>query len=374
MPLRFPFLPVLQRLLQRLRSDRALPTLRRDDVGPASGPVRLSRALVRVKRFTLTGLPARQRAQALNMQLLAWAPFETTHAVAVEQGESALVLAWSAAAASAEAIPETLLTPRPEQDGWRLLEVLEGVEAQLWREGALVATRWWPELPDGQQWQDLLRAHGEGEGLQMPKVSSVDWLASPSPAHRLRVLGAAQSQLAGWERLATTAALLACLGLTSAQARSAWEAWQARATLQEKLTALEVAAAPVRRAQDDAWRQLRRNQALAEQLRAVDPLALMDHISTVLPPRGVSIKEFELQGDEVRLGLLLTDNQSQTAVIRALQGGQWLSQVEEMRGRGDPSWLVLRAKLMDKQNPAQGAAEVSAAPASAAAPGPKGGT
>ncbi|TAK99891.1 MAG: hypothetical protein EPO08_15210 [Rhodospirillaceae bacterium] len=48
----------------------------------------------------------------------------------------------------------------PLQDGVRLATMTDGVEGQVWREGALVATRWWPAPPPVREWVVFLRAAG----------------------------------------------------------------------------------------------------------------------------------------------------------------------------------------------------------------------
>lgn len=56
------------------------------------------------------------------------------------------------------AVPETLFhTP---EDGFRLRACLEGYEGQFWQNKALVSSRWWPDIPKEQDWENFVRAGG----------------------------------------------------------------------------------------------------------------------------------------------------------------------------------------------------------------------
>lgn len=61
-----------------------------------------------------------------------------------------------AGAASVRAIPETMARETME-DGARLARCLDGVEGQVWRDGSLVASRWWLTEPSDREWTHFLR-------------------------------------------------------------------------------------------------------------------------------------------------------------------------------------------------------------------------
>ncbi len=74
-------------------------------------------------------------------------------------------------------LPETLAR-EPMQEGRRLVQCLEGVEGQIWQDGALIASRWWQQEPDQGQWITFLRSarqiSGEEETMP-PPVQDVPW-------------------------------------------------------------------------------------------------------------------------------------------------------------------------------------------------------
>ena len=54
-------------------------------------------------------------------------------------------------------IPETLARI-PFDEGARLIRCIDGFEGQVWRDSALIASRWWLSLPTAREWQHFMRA------------------------------------------------------------------------------------------------------------------------------------------------------------------------------------------------------------------------
>ncbi len=81
------------------------------------------------------------------------------------------------AAKPTSSIPETL-TRQSMQDGRRLVQCLEGVEGQVWEDGCLMASRWWPGAPSQSQWVTFLRSarlKTDEISLEPPRVVEVPW-------------------------------------------------------------------------------------------------------------------------------------------------------------------------------------------------------
>ncbi len=60
-------------------------------------------------------------------------------------------------ASTVRVIPETLAREGYD-NGARLVRCIDGYEGQVWRDSALIASRWWPNTPTGRDWQQFLRA------------------------------------------------------------------------------------------------------------------------------------------------------------------------------------------------------------------------
>ena len=100
-----------------------------------------------------------------------WSPFAATEFTAQWAGNKASVYAWDTTqitdaivAAGLDPVrcsiwPETFFRA-PHADGARLAVMSEGLEGQAWRQGLLVATRWWPTAPNARDWLLFLRSAG----------------------------------------------------------------------------------------------------------------------------------------------------------------------------------------------------------------------
>jgi hypothetical protein len=66
--------------------------------------------------------------------------------------------------------------------GARLAAMTDGYEGQVWRDGLLAATRWWPEVPQPQAWIMFLRGAGADLGqaeVLRPSAAGTEILPQP---------------------------------------------------------------------------------------------------------------------------------------------------------------------------------------------------
>jgi len=152
----------------------------------------VARALCRFSRFDLTSIPVKRRAQALQLQLRQWTPFGQPEFAIIFEKNAALVWCWDAAWLqaqrqnlpalwkNAEAIPETALQT-PPADGARLIQCLDGVEAQFWQQGELRASRWWSAVPELSEFIAFCRevGHPLAQVQQLPEVLAPITQAQP---------------------------------------------------------------------------------------------------------------------------------------------------------------------------------------------------
>jgi hypothetical protein len=140
---------------------------------------------LRQKLFEVAeGLSEAKRKSALGLLVRKWSPYPSTGFMAHWVGRRATVYAWDSAKVESAILeaglslnrcvvwPETFLRD-PIQNGARLARMTDGYEGQVWRDGLLVATRWWPEAPQSQAWVMFLRSAGAD-------LSQVD-LLKPQP-------------------------------------------------------------------------------------------------------------------------------------------------------------------------------------------------
>jgi hypothetical protein len=147
----------------------------------------VSRALCRFRRITLPS-ETRNAVKAALLQAKRDASSEANITQLVQDQNNrkqASIWAWpeqaetqhSGADSASRSIPETLAR-EPMQSGRRLVQCLEGVEGQVWEDGALMASRWWPDVPGQSQWVTFLRSarlKTDEISLDLPPVVEVPW-------------------------------------------------------------------------------------------------------------------------------------------------------------------------------------------------------
>ena len=153
----------------------------------------VSRALLHFERLERPpgSIDARMR-RAIDLMARARAPFERAGLHLVWQARHVCVWSWdqdrlSRLGVSGEGwlVPEPVLDKGPREEGFVLIERHDGVEAQVWQNHALIASRFWASVP------------GEGEIERFRKAcesGQADPLGSPTdfvlpPAVRLTEVG-----------------------------------------------------------------------------------------------------------------------------------------------------------------------------------------
>jgi len=191
--------------------------------------------------------------------------------------------------------PETFQPPAA--DGWRVLRLGAGFEAQLWRGGGLAVSAWRRAPFDTAAWHALTRSlAAQGEAPRDPP----DPIVAPRAAFpRTRPL----EDLLAPRRLLARAPAIAAVLLLTATAFWLGQGLRLRSLAEdsEKVVALERAAAPPPAASArTATRRLAAFQALADRPRVLDGLAVAVR---VLQLYGMEIEAVDAQGDELTLTL-----------------------------------------------------------------------
>lgn len=124
--------------------------------------VLLARDLCAFSLFNTAALPRGRRRQAARLHARLASPYVTGGAALVRAGDDFGVWWWDLhriAPALVERYGATLPVLRPETlaqpatDGWRIVRLATGYEAQLWRDKALVASAWRRDRYDAVSWR-----------------------------------------------------------------------------------------------------------------------------------------------------------------------------------------------------------------------------
>ncbi len=328
-------------------------------LGAASGRVKrwvLARGLYRVRVFALSDVPAKDRRAALRNLVRAWAPFDAGEYRIGLHGDQGLAWAWDSqqiedmlraggADLAAELMPEGLLRSPMIANGCRLLSCLEGLEAQVWMGGLPVASRWWPQLPSASDWAGFIRNMPAAAQMPtaLPMLSDVPW--QNKPWLDCQGLDTAASSGSRLEWLVASAAACSLVALTAGEASEAWALQQQIEARKAEIEQIRSSAAPVFAQRDRALLAAAEGQALSQAMAAAQPIEVMRHLAEVLPAKGVTLREFELAGDLLRLGVALGPEVQRSAVVKDLQSGGWLTGVTELRESAGRTWVSFEMRL-----------------------------
>lgn len=361
-----------------LLRERASPAVRRLW---GTQVIALPRSRCRFKWFRLASVPAPERLAALRLQTLGWQPFESNAYALILQGSDGLAIAWDQARARDELaaagfvaercrlVPETLLR-EPVDVGVRLVQCSEGVEGQVWRAGALAASRWWAALPSEADWQLFLHAGAatpEEMARPLPQLAQESTLAAKPWVALHDIDASADARAAGLETRVLAVGALALLVGVGAVARQEWEVVRQMQQRRNDMAALRESAAVAIKSRDQALLKAERVRKFAAVLNEPLPIEVLTHVNDMLGKSGVLLKEFELNGSRLRLGLQLGPQTSRAGLVRDLQAGNWFQDVAEER-QGSLGYTTLKMTL-NGLRPRSGAALAAAnAPADAPAP------
>ncbi|MCX2865118.1 hypothetical protein OOZ63_25140 [Paucibacter sp. PLA-PC-4] len=308
--------------------------------------------------MSLVGVPAADRQGALQAQLAAWQPFPDSVFLVDMVGDHAQVFALEREAIDREEPvpsdlwPETLLH-QFGTEGLRLVECLVGYEGQAWRDGVLMASRWWAQIPEASDWQTFVRQSRlgamDGSALSefVPSLERLSWLKPSRPVRRAdQWADVAQ----GNERLLMGAVAVVLVAITASVAHDGWDSRQSSHDARNALNAIKEEASPLLMAREKALAAADQSAALIRQMTAPLPLDVMDQLARLLP-KGVTLKEFDLAQLSLRVALELPADVTRARVVNELESGGWFTQVSEVKDGGNRSWVSFEMKLSGAQAP-----------------------
>jgi len=302
---------------------------------PAGGHGRrywvLSRGLCRFFRVPL--LPeaaAARQLDALELQIERLSPFAETGSChhfgagfvslwlwdqeAVRQAAEAI----GVDAARLQVLPETALLP-PAADGVRLIETLEGVEAQSWVAGSLAASRWWPTPPDTRAWMLFQRGASvapERVSTALPPPVHLDWLDRPWPQSR----GGGSFDIGRVDLRLVAAVVLAMLLIGYGYLGAEYLRLAHELSLVEAATAAQTRATqPELRARAKALENQAAIHALHDLDRYPGQLALMARVTEILPKNETHLAGWTWEHGQLELTVAADHQLDALYFVRSLQ-------------------------------------------------------
>lgn len=253
------------------------------------------------RRFDFSTVPPAQRRAALDVAVRQDAAGQPVRPACCWQG--AVAHAWVPPAPppdpGARWLAESNLVPPAVGDAHRLLALREGVEGQVWRDGVLTASRWWPAAPDAPAWALFLRGAGVDVAtppppLERPELGRLPW----GEPHDRVAWSDAQIEAA------VTRAGVFVLALIAGWLIATLVTWTFASQLQaSRLEAIRAESAPLISARERAEAAQQRVAALAALVSGPSDLALLRDAHALLPA-GTRLVGWARDGERLRIDLV----------------------------------------------------------------------
>lgn len=278
------------------------------------------------------GVPHHKTAALVNLHLGRLAPFADSGVYACRSGDWVHLWFWENQRVrefcTKHALDFEALHLAPEsvcfskfKEGAVLYQCLKGVEAQLWHQGLLLDSAWWPEMIDTVAWQNWRPIAAAASGaraalaswpetlpplaaqLEAQDVSSASSLTEPWAYNLLgKKWWHALKELRGDKlMLVVGGVLMLCVGYLAAQ----WWALQVlQRSVEMKIEALSPLVEPLNNARSKALESQQWINKLAGLRGQDDVKDLLTSLQPVLLQQEAALREFEYLDGEIRLMLV----------------------------------------------------------------------
>lgn len=238
-------------------------------------------------------------------------------------------------------IPESLLHGEPRESGVELLACSDGVEARAWRQGALYASSWWPQVPDAGDWMAFCRGAGVPPQA-LPEVQPLAWRTHPWTVVRSTSL---RDTLARYQQQAIPATAALLLLVAAWQAGGLLRVQLGRMQLQSRIEASSQTVSGIldarNRAEDDlaATRQLLALRPPSSQIR------LMAIVARLLDPMHATVVQWTMVNPSSLEVVIAMDSPDPRALVLAFQRSGAFDEVGADVGTGGRNQIVMRARV-----------------------------
>jgi hypothetical protein len=237
-------------------------------------------------------------------------------------------------------VPEPLmLAPEMTGAGVRIIRCQNGQEAQVWRDGALISSRWWAHPPSSTDWKAFAAAASlpvDPPGVLAPLPLARPWRVNehrPASSNDVLIDRLIQGAIVAGVAMVCGAATLA--GATE---------WR-RSSLEQRVAALSISVKPVREAQAKVRVSASRQAVLAKSLDGVDGLKLMNMVADALSKSGAFANSVEMREGQVTISLPADQVSKAEALLQALNAGKFFTEAKIATLSGQASELRVEAKL-----------------------------
>lgn len=316
----------------------------------------LSRARLHFARVPLLNVPAQRRAAAIRLQLMQLSPWANTGFAFRFTRDTACVWYWDeealatdligvgARSDSAIAVPECEMRALDPEDGILLIRCLDGVEGQVWHNGELHASMWWPQTPDAAAWNAFVLDAGIEPATNPPPLRAVQWRPRPSEGLSFQRGSAATATDGRSIALRLAAALLGAYAIWLAIAQARIElALRAAAQSRSEIEARLGPVIDLRRQADRDTSAAARLLALRAPVTQAELLLALSEVAGAGKP--LTVREWEFRDDRLRIVLSGEgERYDRAAALSALARVPWLRDISLAR-EDTPGSLAVLAQI-----------------------------
>lgn len=311
----------------------------------------VARAMCRFTKVPLLpeASPTQQLA-ALRLQVERFSPFADTGSHAHFGPNAISVWVWDAAAVRDLAdgigvdtrrilvLPETAMQMPGE--GVRLVDCLDGVEGQYWEASSLLASRWWPALPDSRNWILFQRGASIAPDKireEVPPPVVLPWLEkSWTSAQSDRWGGITRFDL----RLVAAGLGIACVVGYSFSAAEWFRARWELSSIETQIAATSASAAPLM----DARTRALTDEAMISSLHRLAPypsqLSLMAQVAGILPKNETHFTQWSYDSGKLEVTVAAAHPLDATFFVRSLGRVDRFKDVTATRAENDNSLRI----------------------------------
>ncbi|MBI1891034.1 MAG: hypothetical protein HYS18_10330 [Burkholderiales bacterium] len=328
----------------------------------------LPRAWCATASIQAKGIPRHKTAEFVRLHLTRLAPFVDSGAYACRSGDWVFLWFWENQRVrefcqrneldfdSITVAPESVCFPK-RQEGTVLYRCSEGVEAQLWHQGRLVDSAWWPGSLDATtwaEWQPTAAASAAGRGVPVSWPESLPHIVNGSPGDASLNKPWASNLLAPqwWTGLKTVrlgASIVLLSALLVGYAGYLATQWLTLQRMQndvdKKIEALSSRIDPLQAARAKALEYQYWTAQIARLAKQNGIRPLLESFKPILLQQEAALREFELSEDEVRMMLVpMVTELNIAAIIQQLEALPNLANIQ-LLPNSDPRAMRLTAKL-----------------------------
>jgi len=315
----------------------------------------LARPLYRYRKFDISQVPKKNRQQALQLELGQWTPFSESSYYIGWCDDQALVWCWDRSKTEqairlqrlnpkrVQVLPETLLRSHM-QDGVRLMHCGEGFEGQVWQQGTLVHSRWWPHTPSAEDWLMFQRDASlapEAQQQQPPAAQS-----SPLNARPWLTTAGDHADTDQNELLIVALGILLLMLPTLWYGINLYKIHQSERHYQVVLAQLKQQAEPIMLARSQALDHLLRIRSFHAITQYPAQLALMAKVAEVLPDDKSYLKEWHFQSGKLKLTLASPNEIVSSTLISNLQLAGYFRDVKALPSQ-NPRILTMQMDVLE---------------------------